>query len=302
MNATQTLQQWFDETGRSLPGLTMGALILCMTVGVLIWLAGGKLLKPAMVLGGLVLGLAIGSLLSPFIQSTGFFLLFLGGLALVGAMLAALTFRLWMALSAAALLATVVPAAMLIWQGTPTQDITGPPSTPQVEPHTEEEVRQRFELSIDQLTPETRDTVQGLIDEQSPDSLASADAILEEQGAQAIEALKGVAFDNIEQLRQWWDQNTTAQQRMAVWGMIGGALVGLLIGIIMPKYAGALQCAMVGAVLIFVPGRELVVGWAPPSYSGWLPVSPRGTLLALGLITALGFTLQWTLYLKTDDK
>ena len=301
MNATQTLQQWFDETGRALPGLTMGALILCMTVGVLVWLAGGKLVKPAMVLGGLVLGLALGGLLSPYIQSTGFFLLFLGGLALVGAVLAALTFRLWMALSAAALLATVVPAAMLIWQGAPLTDITGPPGSPEIEQRTED-VRQRLELNADQLSPQTRDMVQGLIDQQSPASLASADAILEEQGAQAIEALKGVAFDNVEQLKQWWEQNTTAQQRMAGWGMIGGALVGLLIGIIVPKHAAALQCAMVGAVLSFVPGRELVVGWAPPSYAGWLPVSPQGTLLALGLITALGLALQWTLYLKTDDK
>lgn len=298
MNATETLQQWFNETGRALPGLTMGALILCMTAGVLVWLAGGKLLKPAMVLGGLVLGLAIGGLLSPFIESTVFFIVFVLGLGIVGAVLAGLTFRLWMALSAAVLLATVVPAAMLIWQDTPTNQITGPGDTEQ----RAQEVRERYDANAQQLSPETQQLVQQLIDQQSPASLASADAILEEQGAQTLEALKGVVFENVEQLRQWWEQNTTAAQRMAVWGMIGGALVGLLFGIIVPNHAAALQSAMVGAVLIFVPGRELVVGWAPASYASWMPVSPRGTLLALGLITALGFVLQWTLYLKPDDK
>lgn len=298
MNATETLQHWFDQTGRALPGVTMGGLILCMTVGVLVLLAGGRLLKPALVVGGLVLGLAIGGLLSPFIESTGFFIVFVIGLGIVGALLAGLTFRLWMALSAAAVLATVVPAAMLIWQGTPTNQITGPAD---MEARTAE-VRQRYDDAAERLTPETQQLVQQLIDQQSPASLASADAIIDEQTSQAIEAIKGVIFDNVNELRDWWEQNTTAVQRMAVWGMIGGALVGLLIGIIVPNHAAALQSAMVGAVLIFVPGRELVLGWAPASYAGWMPVSPRGTLLALGLITAMGLCLQWTLYLKPDDK
>ncbi|MEM1353555.1 MAG: hypothetical protein AAGC44_07420 [Planctomycetota bacterium] len=298
MNATETLQQWFDASGRSLPGLTMGGLILCMTIGLLVWLAGGKLLKPAMVVGGLVLGLTTGGLLSPFIESTGFFIVFIIGLGIAGALLAGLTFRLWMAMSAAVVLATVVPAAMLVWQNTPTNQITGPGDTEQQAA----EVRERYETEADQLSPESREMIQGLIKQQSPTSLASANSILDEQGGQAIEAIKGVVFEHGEQVKQWWEQNTTAAHRMAIWGMIGGALVGLLIGIIMPKHAAALQSAMVGAVLIFVPGRELVVGWAPEGFANWMPVSPRGTLLALGLITLLGFCLQWTLYLKPDDK
>lgn len=297
MNATQTLQHWFDETGRSLPGVTAGALTACVVLGLVVWLAGGKLLKPAMVVGGLVLGLVIGGLLSPFIESTVFFLFFLAGLGVVGACLAAMTFRIWMAVSAASLLALIVPGAILVWQGTPTNQVTGPADTSEQTT----QVQQRFDAAADQLTPETRQLVQGLIDQQSPASLASADAMLEEQGAIALDAIKGVIFENMDQLRLWWEQNTTAQHRMLLWGMVGGALVGLLLGVIVPNHAAALQSAMVGAVLIFVPGRELVVGWAP-DYAGWMPVSARGGLLALGLITALGFCLQWMLYLKTDDK
>jgi len=83
--------------------------------------------------------------------------------------------------------------------------------------------------------------------------------------------------------------------------MLIGAGIGFLLGLMAPNYAAAVQSAIVGAVLIVVPGRELVLTHLPDAKS-LIPTTAQGILLTTGLITLVGLALQWTLYLRRDDK
>jgi len=296
MNATETIQSWFDHAGQAMPGATIGALIGCIVLGVLIWIAGGKLAKPACVVGGLLLGIYLGLLLSGFVSSAGFGMVLIGGLAIAGGLLAMLLFRVWMGLSTAIMLAIVVPAAVLVWQGTPIEDAatidTSALST---------QLQTQLDENKDRIDETTRAEVTSLLSQQTQDSTVDAQAILQEHGIEAAQALRGQVFENLETAKTWWRDNSSQTQKNMAWGMLGGALLGLLLGMLMPVRAAILQTAFVGGVLAFVPGREIVVGWLPDA-APFLPASPRGALLAIGLITLLGVLLQWTLFFRKVDK
>ena len=300
MQASDTIQQWFDHASRSFPTATTGALLGAMALGLVLWLLGGRLMKTAMVIAGVLLGLYAGLLLSGFATSAGFVAVLTAGLALAGALAAAMLFRVWMAVSTAALFAVVVPAAVLIWDGTPTQDVMGR-SPAQLSG----DLQQQLDRGDSLIDPTTRDRVQSLINEGSLQSLGLADSALRERGIEAGkaagEAIKGLVFENVQAVCAWWQENTNEVQRNVAIGMGVGALLGLGLGGLMPKQTAAIQAALVGAVLLFIPGRELMIGWVPDA-SHWLPGTPRGGLLALGLITLLGVLVQWTLYFRQVDK
>ncbi|MEM9416713.1 MAG: hypothetical protein AAGA29_14735 [Planctomycetota bacterium] len=300
MHASETIQQWFDHASRSFPAVTTGALLGAMVLGLVLWLLGGKLMKAAMVIAGLLLGLYAGVLLSGFASSAGFVSVLTIGMAIAGALAAALLFRVWMAVSTALLFAVVVPAAVLVWEGTPSTDIMGRSPA-----DVTSDLQRRLNTGEASLDDVTRDRIQAMIDENSVESRISADSLLREQGIEAGkaagEAIKGLVFENIEAVCDWWQDNTTLAQRNVALGMGVGALGGLLLGGLFPKHTAAIQAALVGAVLLFIPGRELIVDYAPEAV-GWLPGSPRGGLIALGLITLLGVLVQWTLYFRPVDK
>lgn len=308
MQASEQIQQWFDHASRSFPTATAGGLIAAMVLGLVLWLLGGRLMKAAMVLAGLLLGLYAGVLLAGFASSAGFVAVLTAGLAIAGALAAALLFRVWMAVSTALLFAVVVPAAVLVWEGTPPQDIMGRDPA-----ELREDLKQRLARPDTQIEEGARFHVQSLLSQ--PDdgqlsheanaSLTEAVSIMQEQGIDlgkaTGESVKGLVFENVEAVCDWWEQNTNESQRNVVMGMGVGALIGLLLGGLMPRHTAAIQAALVGAVLLFIPGRELIIGWAPDA-AQWLPGSPRGGLMAVGLITLLGVLVQWTLYFRPDDK
>ncbi len=68
-------------------------------------------------------------------------------------------------------------------------------------------------------------------------------------------------------------------------------IIGLLLGVIRPKAAAAVQPSVAGAVLMTVPGRYVVehlVGGTP----GWVPQTPRTVLLVIGLVAGVGLIVQ----------
>ena len=308
MQASEQIQQWFDHASRSFPTATAGALIAAMALGLVLWLLGGRLMKAGVVIGGVLLGLYAGVLLAGFASSAGFVAVLTAGLAIAGALAAALLFRVWMAVSTAILFAVVVPAAVLVWEGTPSQEIMGRSPA-----ELREDLQQRLSRPDTQVDEGTRFQVQSLLtqslDEQSEHdanaSLSQAATIMQQQGIDigkaTGESVKGLIFENVEAVCDWWEANTTDSQRNVVMGMGVGALIGLLLGGLMPKHTAAIQAALVGAVLLFIPGRELIIGWAP-DVSHLLPGTPRGGLMAVRLITLLGVLVQWTLYFRPDDK
>lgn len=295
MDATQTFEQWFEQADNALPVLTQSARIMVVTVGVLLALIGGRLVKTACIVGGLALGMIAGGLTLAFVDSAMVGVGFMVGLGLLGALGAWLMFRAWVALAAAVMFAVIAPAGVMVWQGTSAQDLTDDNQAGL------DQLEQRYDAASTELNEETRLQVQSLISQGDTESLGKADKLLEEQGFGVVENARGIVFRNIEEMGRWWEDNSTALQRTLGLAMLIGAGVGFLFGLILPSYAVSVQSAIVGAVLIVIPGRELFINHLP-QMGDLVPTSPRGTLLAIGLITVLALGLQWTLYLRRVDK
>ena len=295
VESAQALEQWFQRADESLPVLTETARWVVFGVGALLWLAGAKLIKPACILGGLMLGMIIGGLSLSFVDSAPVAVGFMVGLGLLGALGAWLIFRAWVAMAAAVVFALAAPAAVLIWQGVPAEKLAE--DTEQATAQIEE----RYNDAVGQLNDQTKLQVQSLITQGDRESLMQADKLLEDQGAKVFEAAREMLFDNLDDIDQWWRSKDSAALRTIGLAMLIGAGVGLLFGFVFPNHAVAIQSAMVGAVLMVVPGRELLVSHLDTA-AQWTPTDARRTLLAIGLITAMGIGLQWLLYLRADNK
>lgn len=295
MEATQTLEQWFKQADASLPVLTESARLAVVVVGVLLWLAGGKLLKAACVFGGLALGMILGGLTFAFVDSAAVGVGFMFGLGILGMLGAWLMFRAWVAMAAALIFAVAAPATVMVYQGVPVSQLS---KDTQV---ATKQLETRYNVMSSELNEQARLEVQSLISQGDYASLTQADELLKEQGMKALDSARGVLFRNIEDMGGWWKDNTTTTQRTIGLAMLIGAGVGFMLGFVMPNHAAAVQSAIVGAVMIVIPGRELLLSHVPAS-EGLIPTTARGTLIILGLITVVGLALQWTLYLRRDDK
>lgn len=295
METTQSFEQWFQQADDALPVLTITARWVIVGVGLALWLAGGKLLKAACMLGGLMLGMIVGGLSVAFVDSPGIAIGFMAGLGLLGVLGAWLMFRAWVAFSAAIMFAVIAPAAVIVWQGVPAQQLSD--DTQQAAA----QVQERYDNLSSQLNSDTRLQVEQLIRQGDTEALTQADALLAEQGEKAWDTAKTAIFRNLEDIQNWWNDSATGSQRNIGLAMLIGAGVGLLFGFIAPTYAASIQSAMVGAVLIVIPGRELIATYLPAA-AEFVPTTARGTLIALSLITVAGLALQWTLYLRRVDK
>lgn len=295
METTQTFEQWFERADQALPVLTETARYVVVGMGLLLWLAGGRLLKTACVFGGLMLGMILGGLSLGFVESTGLAIGLMVGLGLLGALGALLMFRAWVSMAAALMFAIAAPAAVLVWQGVPPEQLSADTQEAAAQ------LQSRYDIASSQLSDQAKLQVQQLIQSGDAASLQEADKLMDQEGAKAWEHARSVVFRNLEDIEVWWRENGTNTQRSVGLAMLIGAGLGFLLGMILPNYAAAMQSAMVGAVLIVIPGRELVMTNLPAA-EGLLPTTARGTLLTVGLITVFGIVVQWTLHLRRNDK
>ncbi|MEX2543517.1 MAG: hypothetical protein WD316_00175 [Phycisphaeraceae bacterium] len=317
----------FDTVLGMLPLLGFGLLAL---LGLVLLLLGRKLVRVACTvsgvalgtMGGLWVGWAIGS------GTVGTIALAVAGL-IIGGLLAGLTFRLWVALAGAALLALAAPAAGVIWYGPVAAPDVAPAATPatpatpadaadpapaspdaaalapegdtdagQAYQRAMELIQQWFareeapEPDAEQLDPETRSQLEAM-NFNAEQIQQLIDAV-----AEAVRNWYGLQMDRV---GGWWEDLGAGTRRFIYIVAALGALAGLGFGLIAPTLAASFESALVGAMLIFVAVRELLVRYAPGA-GGYVPDTPRGVLLLVGLITIIGFLLQWTFARARVDK
>jgi hypothetical protein len=182
--------------------------------------------------------------------------------SVIGGVLAWLLFRLWMGGALAIVLALALPAAVVVIMGASA-------------PAGQTDVKEQF-LEFRRDVEEDR----------SPGVQARLAAIYEQQRDEAA---------------AWWKSLGSAGRKRAAGCVLGGALVGFLLGLIRPKFAAALMASLLGSVMIVLAGERLLAVDAPDFYAS-LPVGPRVTLAAVGLITILGLGPQWTFSKRKADK
>lgn len=262
-SATQVVR----EAEAALPAAVLGVFALMVVVGIVLWLVGGRLAKAACVLSGMVMGGVGGWLIGATLADQGAYVLplVIGG-SIIGALLAGLLFRVWIAGVGAAVLALVVPVASLVWQGAT------------VDP-----------VSFDQqaVVDQTLETAEG---EDSPTLMQKVN--------RAMDAVYTQLADDAE---AWWESLGGSGRTIVYMGALIGAAVGLLLGMVLPKVSAALQTALAGALLVYF-GAMGLARWQLGEDSTVLPDSARGAVVAIGLITLLGTVIQWTLSRRQADK
>ncbi len=265
--ALDSAREAVTEAEAAFPLVMLGLFALMVLVGLVLWLMGGKLAHGACVVSGLVLGAVVGWLIGASLADQGAYLLplVLGG-SIIGALLAGLLFRVWIAIVGAAVLAAVVPIASLIWQGATVEAVT-------------------FDRSA-------------VVDRTMADGEDGQRRSLLKRVNSGLNAMYEQIADDA---TAWWEQLGTGGRRIVYLGVIVGAVAGLLLGLLLPKLSAALQSALAGAVLIYTGGLGLA-RWQFGDETAFLPDSARGALVCLGLITVLGVVIQWTLFRRRADK
>ncbi|NBC10839.1 MAG: hypothetical protein GVY24_03775, partial [Planctomycetes bacterium] len=97
--ALDSAQQALNGAEAALPLAVLGLFVLMVIIGLVLWLLGGALAKAACVVSGLVLGGVGGWLIGAALADQGAYVLplVIGG-SIIGALLAGLLFRIWVAI------------------------------------------------------------------------------------------------------------------------------------------------------------------------------------------------------------
>jgi hypothetical protein len=298
-----------DELLQQMPLIGTVLLGLSLCLGLVLWVFGGRLARKGVLLTGFVLG-GLGAMGAATLWTDeGPWMLSLGiGGAVAGVLLAYLLFRFWIAISAAIVLAMVVPAAILVWEGS-SPEWTAVDGGKQVAAEAlgigesywddpEERPTGMFESTDDNVEFDESIAEAG---ESSEESARPSFADVVDLAALG-EAIRGEWQRQADEVGTWWQEMNAGQKRLLILSSLVGAGLGLLLGLVMPMTAAALQAALVGSILIFFSGQALLVKFAPASVD-FLPNQRRGVLLTLGLITLVGVLLQWSIHRRSaEDK
>ncbi|MCC7204630.1 MAG: hypothetical protein IT441_06095 [Phycisphaeraceae bacterium] len=278
------LVQMQSQISTAAAAVTAGTLLV---LGIMLWALGGRMARPCGAMLGLLAGLAVAYLGMPSGEGRDAMVVSLVAGTLIGGVLAWLLFRVWMAVVVAVLLSIAGPTVMLTLQGSAPP---GPPAVPTVTP-------------LDRAT--------GL------------ETLGTDQAATTQSAWPDVAVwrdRTVERAQQWWRQWTGEIQtwwaglgtttKLSVWALaLIGAGAGVLLGLIFPQRAAAAAAALIGAtMMVFSAAQFDRLGYlgkgadSGVNFAVWLE-DPRQAAAAVGLITALGIVLQWTVFrAKTDRK
>jgi len=280
-----------------------------LLAGLILWLVGRKLARPACVFSGLVLGGVGGLILGEALSDQGGMVLpMVIGASIAGALLAALLFRIWMAISGAVVFAFVAAATVLLWQGSTDGEAAESGLSNVVSAEAAgAETTDKITLTIpnEVITEAIRDlatsAIEGVSDDAASTELTLDTKTAKQLGSSLAEALRGLAEYYRGELASWWsDAGTGVKGGAAGVGLIA-AVIGLLLGLIWPYAAASVQSAMAGSVLMLFSSFSLLAQMMPENLN-WLPATPRGVLICLGLITTVGLVLQWTFFARKSDK
>ena len=293
------MESW-REVAAALPpaGVVLLAGLVCL--GTVLWLLGRRLARPACVVSGLILSGAAGYLIARSLAEQGAYMLpLVVGAGIAGALLSGLLFRVWMAVGSAIILALCVPAATIVWQGTPAPEVATPPVTAS---SAEAGAPSETESASPRRAAAESPPASKMGDE-SAGSASKAETGGETAGL--IEGIRGTveaAYGRqMETIRVWWEELEEESRWAIRLTALIGAAAGLLLGLIAPYTAAAVQTALAGSLLIYLPGRALLARYAPDTAT-WLPETARATLLMLGLITLIGVLLQWAMFRSRPRK
>ena len=251
-----------------------------LLIGLVLWLLGRKIARPACAMSGLVTAACAAAIFARHLDSPSWQLGLVVGSGVLGCVVAYLLFRIWMGITCAVLLALALPMLVAIWFDSPVQ--RGPDDVEQ--------------LMVD---PESGDRSQD-DDENQMDEDDDEDESDVRAAGQFFDWLEPMLDWARDDLKDWWDGFEPATQRTVLLTAGIGALIGLLAGLIFPYMAASIESALVGTLLVVGCGLLLLNLYADVD-TDLTARNPITLVSAVGLITAVGVVLQWTVFRRKAD-
>ncbi|GJM19271.1 MAG: hypothetical protein DHS20C14_14840 [Phycisphaeraceae bacterium] len=306
--------------GEGLPQGGAVALVVWLVAGIVLWLFGGKVLKPAFLLIGAAAGGFAGVVLLPL---TGLPEITIAGVALgpgmiglvIGAIVGGLVsiglFRVIITLSAGVVFAVAGTFAGLVYlQHVPegSGDVSVAEIVQGAEEDAGEALRDSTDSMRDQASEALRDLAEGIgtdAAERGADEAASG-LLSEEDTEQLKEHVRNAA----EQSRAFlayardaavdeWDARTSRERLVILGSGIVGMLVGLIGGVIFPRRATALITSLLGGAIWLAAAVALLrslaglgadaLAFSPQTWAiVWIGTAVIGVSLQLGVIGRKG--------------
>lgn len=279
-----------DAVG-SLPWSAHVLFLIMLVAGVVLMLAGGKILRAAFILSGAMLGGAVGYFVPASFQ-LGFHPAITGViLAIAGVVLGATAFRATVAISLAASMAIIAPllafGVLSIFQPVGLEGSGSGGLSPDemlldgVREVGEAEWRAEFSKESDETSRTER----------------AARAAAEQVGRFVRAAAK--------EMKYLWDRLPVATRAGVFWAAVLGPLAGFALGMAAPRRAGTLTTALIGSAMVLVAGWWLLLAAGVPI--GEIPIGgPRvhtWAVIVLWLVlAATGVGIQWTRKRRPADK
>lgn len=259
-----------STTIRDLPADVHLLAIAGVVVGLVMWLFGKRLLKPAFVVLGMFLGAVIGFVIASAampetIVGVPSIFVGLGVGAVLGLVQGLTTYRFAMAISAAVMLCLASTLGAAAWL--------------------------RFEplAKAAQVAGSSAIELKPALTPQSLGSAAEIKAAVKPVGEQ-VQAFVSQAAD---QLRHAWGGLQASEQTTIVLSGLGGAIVGVIFGLIFPTRASAGLTAMLGAAVL-LPSAAWLLAAADAPGREHLPQSALVWLIVWLAVAAVGCILQLT--------
>ena len=271
----------FDTSAASPTALMHGTLVVLVLVGVALWLLGRSITRPLCALSGLLLGaaamLALGRLLGHF----EYYLVLVIVGAVVGCLMAWFMFRLWMGLSLAAVLAIVVPVAVLQWQELKPADQD---ESPQID------LAPLIETATGSAIGSAIGSATGTNTEPNTDST---------EAPTVAERLDDLWRGAVEKSREWWQGLPGGGKTTILIGAAAGAVFGLFFGMLAPYWSSSGLSALAGTLMVLA-SMQYWVGLTEWQLPPWL-WGPQAQTIGVGLITLVGMIVQWTFFRARPD-
>lgn len=293
-----------NELSQSIQELPLAGLVpvaLAVLVGLLLWAAGRRLVRPGFAAAGLLVGLAIGWIVGENIN-LGVPPVVPAVVAGVGlAAIAALTYRLAIAGALALVLGIGGPMAVVAvgeFQAADQSDSLG--QEPKADSPTDAPPGDDRDAFDRWLNERAREHFPGGVPHQDMSTEELARQLgLGEHASQHVETVKSWAEAAYAAVRQVWD-DTPQHLRPAILGAAAtGALLGLLIGALLPGVSASVVTSFGGGLLWLTGARVLAEHLVD---GAMMPATGRGWLVLWIAVSLMGLAIQWMFRPKRADK
>lgn len=292
------------EHARDLPLSAHALVIGALVAGLVLWLCGGRFIKPVIAALGVVLGGVVGYFVLPVFnvgQLVGIPSPFVGMSigAILGFVGACLLFRVAMVVSGCAAFAFCgFMGGAIYLQYAPAEfrpaHTEQTPATGGAEPGPGVSgLRPDSLVPNEALSQEDIDRARETIEKTAEDVWEQLDEDSRRVMEGVAESARRFAAGLRKQLEKQWDALSAADQRVLALATLSGAAFGLLLGVLMPSKSAAVITALGGAAIWLAATTWLWHGLDIPGRS-LLHRSPMGWTFIWLVISTVGLMFQWT--------